>query len=133
MATESTVRVSGPLFDGTAVREVHQFSLDAVDQVSQQAHAEWMTNLDESIKHPTPYYETQINIREEAPGTKVVNDRGVIYGWWLEGIGSRNAPVTRFRGYFARRKAIVQTGAKTPALLERLLQPYLERMRGGVE
>jgi hypothetical protein len=127
---ENTVTVSGPLFDGIAEHEVAEFLSDAVDQVSQQAQAEWMFNLDTSIKHPTPYYETQINIRQESPDTKVVNDRGVIYGWWLEGIGSRNSPVTRFKGYFARRKAIVQVEGKKPALLERLLQPYLERMRG---
>jgi hypothetical protein len=127
----STVTYSGPLFDGIAEDAAAELTKACTDQVAGQAFAEWMTNLNESIKHPTPYYETQINIRDEGPDTKVVNDRGVIYGWWLEGIGSRNAPVTRFKGYFSRRKAVEQVEARIPELVDHVKQPYLDKMRGA--
>jgi hypothetical protein len=48
-----------------------------------------------------------VHVRREY-GSHVVSDggwSGPVYGPWLEGIGSRNAPVTRFRGYHAFRKA----------------------------
>lgn len=46
---------------------------------------------------PTGYYESQVHVETEAGGYKLT-DGGVIYGWWLEGVGSRNA-TTRFKGY----------------------------------
>src|SRR5689334_11890608 len=97
--TRITVDVTrtGPLFDGRAQHEVGAFLDDAKAQVAQQGLALWHANLDTSIRHPTPYYETQIH--QYARGEdQVVDDRGIIYGYWLEGIGSRNAPVTRFPG-----------------------------------
>jgi hypothetical protein len=128
--TTTTIRVSGPVFDRTADHDAEAFCHDLADQVSRQAYAEVMTNLDTSIRHPTPYYETQINIRNEAPGTKVVNDAGVVYGPWLEGVGSRNFPVTRFKGYAAFRRAVQATEAEVPRLAEHTIRPYVERMNG---
>ena len=59
-----------------------------------------------------------------------VNDAGIIYGWWLEGIGSRNFPVTRFRGYFSFKRAAATLRVQAPKIAERLLrQRYLERLQ----
>jgi hypothetical protein len=55
--------------------------------------------LDDRIVHPTPYYETQITM-VKVPEGKVIHDRGVIYGPWLEGTGERNK-TTSFKGYHA--------------------------------
>lgn len=49
------------------------------------------------FRNPTGYYESQVHVETEAGGYKLT-DGGVIYGWWLEGVGSRNA-TTRFKGY----------------------------------
>lgn len=128
MAT--TVNVSGPLFDGIADHEAEQFTVEANQQIAAQAYADWMAYLNASIKHPTPYYETQINIYEEDPHRRVVNDRGIIYGPWLEGVGSRNSPVTRFPGYHSLRKAVQAVTARIPTLIETVARPHIERMRG---
>ena len=46
-----------------------------------------------------------------------VHDSGIIYGPWLEGVGSRNYPVTRFKGYSTFRKVAQEIGRKAPQLL----------------
>jgi hypothetical protein len=46
-----------------------------------------------------------------------VHDSGIVYGPWLEGVGSRNAPVTRFAGYSMFRKVAQQIERKAPDML----------------
>lgn len=95
--------LSGPLFDGSANAIVEQFAEGAVIAVATRGLAEVHTNLNASIKYPTPYYETQINISQVRNGLSV-NDRGVIYGPWLEGTSKRNGR-SRFKGYASFRRA----------------------------
>jgi hypothetical protein len=127
MGEQVTVTVTGPLFDGRARHEVGEFLHQATHDVGSQGLANWQLFLDRSIKHPTPYYETQVTV-ERAGTDVVVHDRGIVYGPWLEGVGSRNR-TTRFKGYFALRRAVQALKAEIPVLLEHMLRPYLERMR----
>ncbi len=127
MAGSITVEARGPLFDGRAEHEVKQFLDRAVYDVGSQGLANWQLNLDRSIKHPTPYYETQVTVQRAATDV-VVHDRGIVYGPWLEGVGSRNR-TTRFKGYFSLRKAVQELRRQIPGLLEHTLRPFLERMR----
>jgi hypothetical protein len=46
-----------------------------------------------------------------------VHDSDIIYGPWLEGVGSRNYPTTRFRGYSTFRKVAQQIERKAPRML----------------
>lgn len=122
------VNVSGPIFDGRADAAVSDFLEEAKDDIGQQAHADVMRLLNANIKHPTPYYETQITT-ERRGSNVVVHDRGIIYGHWLEGTGSRNAPVTRFPGYHSFRDATELVLAEAKTLAERVLRRYLRRMQ----
>ncbi len=122
------VHVSGPLFDGRADAAVTAFLDDAKQAVAGQGSSNVHRNLDTSIRHPTPYYETQIMVERQGNDV-VVHDRGVIYGPWLEGVGSRNRS-TRFRGYFSFRRATQALRKQAPAIVERVLRRYLGRMNG---
>lgn len=126
----SSVHISGPLFDARAQHYVREFCDEALDQVAGQASANVHTNLDTSIRHPTPYYETQIHTTRVDEDTRSINDRGIIYGPWLEGTGSRNSPVTRFPGYhsFARARTLLVT--QIPRLIERARLRMEERLNG---
>lgn len=116
------ITVSGPFFDHPfRAHETTELCRDARDQVGAQGLADWHENLDRSIRHPTPYYETQPTVQERG-GEAVVHDRGVIYGPWLEGVGSRNK-TTRFKGYFSLRRAADSTRAK----VDRVVRPAVER------
>lgn len=72
-------------------------------------------NLVSSIRNPTPIYWTRLFVEQNADGigTAIHDDYQIVYGPWLEGVGSRNAPVTRFRGYGSFRKA-AQTLERSP-------------------
>lgn len=120
------VTVRGPLFDGAAPGVVRRFLDDATWEVGTQGLADVHRLLDQSIRHPTPYYETQITV-QRVQRDVVVHDRGVIYGPWLEGTGSRNR-TTRFKGYASFRRAAQQLQAEAPALVAPILARHLKEL-----
>jgi hypothetical protein len=107
---------------------INQLVSDVNRVVAGQTLAEWHLTLDRSLKHPTPYYETQIMIEPEGVNTWVVHDRGIVYGPWLEGTSSRNQ-TTRFKGYHALRRALQVMRTKTPLLVAHELERALSRLR----
>jgi hypothetical protein len=81
-----------------------------LDRIGDLAEDAVQQELDVVLVNPTGFYRSQIKA-ERRTGTGrthydvVVHDSGVVYGPWLAGTGSRNAPVTRFKGYTHWRKA----------------------------
>lgn len=125
MANTVNVNLSGPVFDGRADAASQRMVADIERDIAAQARSEVMTVLNASIKHPTPYYETQIRVRKTPTGQRV-DDSGVVYGPWLEsGAGRR----TRFRGYHAFAKATAAIQAKAGALAQRVITRYIGGMR----
>jgi hypothetical protein len=134
------IKERGPIPEGRFDDIVLDYLSDAVGHIGQQGLAGVHGLLNERIKEPTPYYETQIKLErggEVSEGFEsdvppaVVHDRAVIYGWWLEGIGSRNHPVTRFRGYRAfRETAAVLNRGVALRLAKHTLTQYMPRLRG---
>ena len=110
-----------------ASRELDHMYAEMLTDVAAHASAEVHAILNAKIKHPTPYYETQITTERQA-NDLVIHDRGVIYGPWLEGVGSRNFPVTRFKGYHAFRDAEAKVRGQLDQILERIMRKYLERL-----
>jgi hypothetical protein len=121
-----TVDLSGPLFDGRAQHELDAMLVAIVDDVAAQGYSEWMANLNGSIKHPTPYYETQITTDRHGDSA-VVHDRGIVYGPWLEGTGSRNK-TTRFKGYASARRAVATLETKAQGIAEHTAQKFIRGM-----
>lgn len=126
---EVEVIAKGPLFDGRALVQSDVFLAEAVTAVAIAAKAEVDHNLAASIRHPgsPPYYQSQINIARHDLD-QVVNDGMVIYGPWLEGVGSRNR-TTRFKGYFSFRRAKQAIEQRVPTLVEPALARFLGRLR----
>lgn len=123
---EITVTIRGALFDGRAPHIMRNFLDDAVWEVGSQGLADVHHILDQRIRHPTPYYETQLTV-ERAARDVVVHDRGVAYGPWLEGVGSRNR-TTRFKGYHAFREATQGLERKIPGLVQPILNRHLAKL-----
>jgi hypothetical protein len=115
------IGVKGALFDGRAERELDIAIRHLVATVADQASADVHQNADTSFRDPTPYYETQLH-RFEQGRQQLVGDRGVVYGPWLEGDGSRNR-TTRFKGYRLWRRARQSAEKAVP----RLARPILAR------
>jgi hypothetical protein len=120
------VTISGPFFDERNPAARRQMEDEALDRIGGQALADVHLNLDTSIRHPTPYYETQITT-ERSGDEAIVHDRGIIYGPWLEGTGSRNA-TTRFKGYASFRRAAQQLEGQVPGLLTSIIDRCVGRL-----
>lgn len=123
-----TMTVSGPLFTGALAGMIDAMLMEMTATLAFGGLATWKQNLDASLKNPTPYYETQVTA--EPRGEEfVIHDRGIIYGPWLEGVGSRNK-TTRFKGYSALRRAYQDLVQRAPGMLEPILTRWVERMNG---
>lgn len=120
--------VTGPYFAGLLPGLIAAMVDEMQSVVTAQGLANVQANLDQSIQHPTPYYETQITLQRQADDI-VVHDRGIAYGPWLEGTSSRNH-ATRFKGYHSFRRATEQLRQQAPALVGHVAQRYVGEMNG---
>lgn len=117
------VVVSGPIFNGMAAAALAAMLDEMAYTVAAQGLANVQYNLDRSIRHPTPYYETQITLQRQANDV-VVHDRGIVYGPWLEGVSERNR-TTRFKGYHSFRRATDELRRQVPGLIGHIVQRTL--------
>lgn len=122
------VRKHGPIFDGRAAAAAAAFANAAEEEVAHVGRDLVLGELGRVLKHPTGYYESQIQVDRAAGGWRV-HDGGVVYGPWLEGEGSRNFPVTRFRGYTTFRRIRTRVDRQAKHIAERVLPKYLRRMQ----
>jgi len=123
----TSVMISGPFFDERNAAARRQLEDDGLNRLGGQGLADWHQLLDASIRNPTPYYETQLMTERAGGDTQLIHDRDVIYGPWLEGVGSRNA-TTRFKGYHALRAAAQQLEAQAPQVLAPLVDLAVGRL-----
>lgn len=126
------VTMSGPVFDGRGDDLIDRMCTDIQTTVGDQAFVEFETNLELNIKHSGPIYQSFVQV-SDLDGARVVNDgygqtNDLQYGLWLEGIGSRNFPVTSFRGYHALRDAFESTEAQVEELAEPIIEEYVDRI-----
>jgi hypothetical protein len=80
------------------------------------------------FRAPTGYYRSQVTHGRVSANRADVHDGDMIYGPWLEGVGSRNR-TTRFKGYFFWRRAGQMLDARAKAIAEVKLRPFLRRMQ----
>lgn len=118
------VDVSGPWFDARAGRAIREYTDYAEKHVAHKAAEKVKQNLHGVIKNPTGYYESQITERPDGEGWSA-GDGGVVYGPWLEGTGSRNAPKTRFRGYSTFRKTGQEVDAEAASWVDPIPAHYM--------
>lgn len=106
---QGLVQISGPLLDGRGPQILDGWMDANMGLIANLAEDAVKAELDVYLKNPTGFYKSQIQaVQRRNPAAKfdvVVHDSGVVYGPWLAGTGSRNFPVTRFRGYPHWRRA----------------------------
>jgi len=128
MPVEIILKKSGPLFDGRAKRAIQDYLLAATGAVAGEGVNLVRASGRADYKHPTGYYESEIQTDLVTDGT-IVWDSDVIYGPWLEGLGSRNQ-TTRFKGYHTFRRVTQQLnqGRRAQAIAYRILDRFVDRM-----
>lgn len=118
---------SGPVFDGRARLAVKAFCDEAEEEVAQFGFNAVHAELGNVLQHPTGFYESHIQTERANEGVEVNDGGSIVYGPWLEGVGSRNRS-TRFKGYFTFRRVTQQVDAVSGSIAERVLPKYLRRM-----
>lgn len=98
------VRLEGGVLSGRAAAYAPVLVQRCVDEAAREGKNMVVAHLVTFIRKPTPFYWTQIQTQRVKVYTTRVWDQDVIYGPWLEGVGSRNK-TTRFKGYAAFRKS----------------------------
>lgn len=133
MVARINVKTSGPLFRGVPQRELPEALAAVQKEVAEYAEYQWQQNMNDSFQNPTGRYQSHVNILKRE-GDLVVNDgypgSGLLYGPWLEGVGSRNK-TTRFKGYFSLRRARNSVAQKVTAIAEPIVRKFIERANGA--
>lgn len=133
MAQQVEITFTGPFFEGAesiiqayvgeTERVLGERALDLVD-----------ANLQESIRVNRGVYTSQIRLTQQDAGTVVDDGWGetneLPYGKWLEGIGSRNAPVTRFEGYHSFQRAAETLDEEKENIAAEVLDKYVGELNG---
>lgn len=125
-----SIHRSGPWFDGRAERAMERACDDARDDIAAYAEERVLMGTSANFKTRTPYYETRITTERVSGEVSLVHDQGVIYGPWLEGVGSRNYPNSRFRGYRHWRLAKQAVARRGPQIADAAVRRRLPEMGG---
>ena len=133
MDLEISVSHHGPFFNDPARKSITHAGIDQVHRdIAKEGENMVGLQLIRVLKHPTGRYEAHIRHERIGTYTSRVSDGGrIVYGPWLEGVGSRNFPVTRFKGYFTFRKVTPKLQAKAASIAKRALRPFIARLNGG--
>lgn len=118
MGLNIAVYASGPLVDGSekVERAIAAGLADGEQDLLLRGWVDVRTQLNLVLQHQTPFYRTQIVMVSNR-----ITDNDVIYGPWLEGVGSRNFPTTRFRGYGTFRKVAQRLNNEAAGIVERAI------------
>lgn len=124
MRLDVSTQSRGPMFDGRAGRALNAY----VDHLERRLAEDGLDilrgEMHRVFRNPTGYYESRCVI----VGGNTITDSRVIYGPWLAGIGSRNYPVTKFKGYDHWTITRDKLNARKVGIGERLLRRYTGRM-----
>lgn len=120
-----TTKTSGPIFNGRLLHSISLAAEEAEREIAQAGVNMVRGELAAVLRHPTGYYESQIQT-DRRFNNSLVTDGGVIYGPWLDGSGSRNQ-TTRFKGYAHWRRATQRLQARAGSIADDVVD---RRIRG---
>lgn len=102
---DSTISTKGPFFDDSGrSRTVGNLTQAIEEELGQRGVNLVVGELGHVLKNPTGFYQRHI-VTDRSKSVRTVNDSGVVYGPWLEGVGSRNN-TSRFKGYATFRRMV---------------------------
>lgn len=122
-----TTSVSGPAFDGRDAAAVDAACREIERKTATFGAAMIRARMDRTFKTQTPYYRLQNVATQDGPSGWKIHDQGVIYGPWLEGVGSRNR-TTRFKGYSIYRKSVAEIQRHMDNIAEQEIAGALRRV-----
>lgn len=119
--------MKGPLFDGRAERVTNAMLDDAAQAIAERAASDVKSTVAHSARLRSGNYERHVQIDRQG-NDRQVNDSGIVYGPWLEGVSRRNNS-TRFRGFAAMRRATQRLAGRTAEIAA----PVIRRRIGELQ
>ena len=116
MPVSVAVRLSGPIFSGRAPGRIKSALKDAISEMVAIGERDVKGQLRPGHGLITGHYRRSIHGELKSSVLGIVHDSGVVYGPWLEGVGSRNK-TTRFKGYAMFRNMTQRLEAKSGGIL----------------
>jgi hypothetical protein len=129
MLATTRVTTSGPFFDGRTQYAIWRAEDDMEREIAQWGMNKVHARLRRVLKNPTGYYQSHIQTQRVMDWTEINDGGRIVYGPWLEGVGSRNYPVTRFKGYRTFRLVAQRMNAQAGAFAEKILARRLVGMK----
>lgn len=123
------VQYHGPIMQGHTAPIMTRLTTGAATRVAQAGYNLIRAELGRVLRHPTGYYESQIAVDNAMTNHPKVTDSNVIYGPWLEGVGSRNR-TTRFKGYATFRRMAQQLDRQVLDIIQRDVDEAVKELGG---
>lgn len=123
-----TVRKEGPLFDGRAEAAVTRFTEDSTKLLVSVGTQMVKLRFGAKIRVNTGRFLGRIT-GEVTGAIGRVYTKFILYGYWLEGVGSQNQ-TTRFKGYWGYRETFIELDAKSEQILRPLIEKLAREMGG---
>lgn len=123
-----TFDARGPLFDAGAEKIVADAADDAEKGVATIGASMIRSRMAAVFRRETPFYRFANVAAPDPPGWKVWDQDKTVYGFWLEGIGSRNR-TTRFKGYFTYRRITQELRAKAQTIADGYIRRAMDKLR----
>lgn len=124
------VRLRGPAFTGEAKREVGRYLEDVVHATAVRGQELVRADFDVVHREPTGYARSRVTVTDEPGPRSTVGDGGIVYGPWLEGVGSRNK-TSRFKGYATFRRIGQRLQGEVERIARERLPQLVRRLNGG--
>lgn len=121
------VELHGPIFDARAKAAVNAMLNDAADAIAQRAQNDVRGTIRSRAVRRTGRYERHVQIERQG-NDRQVNDHGMVYGPWLEGVSRRNFS-TRFRGFAQFRRATQKLAGRTGEIAEPAVRRNIGRLQ----
>lgn len=121
---KSAVVNIGPLWEGATAAGITKALRETLEELGYMGETSVLERLGQVLQNPTGYYESKIT-HHRVGETMVVTDQYVIYGPWLEGTGTRNAPVTSFEGYKTFRLVRDELDHIAPAVASEMIDRFV--------
>ena len=119
------VTLNGPFFTGALPPKVGRRLDDALQELVEKGETRLGQLLQKGAGgvyladgRSTGYYRQNVAGELRPDHSALITDGGVVYGPWLEGVGSRNT-TTRFKGYHTFRQVGDWLQEQAPAVLEK--------------
>jgi hypothetical protein len=123
-----TVKKTGPLFDGRAQAAVDRFTRNSTTVLTRVGKQMVKLKYRSRIRENTGHFLGRIS-GEVTGRIGHIYTKFILYGYWLEGVGSQNA-TSRFKGYWAYRETFIELDSRSQEILQPLVDKMIREMGG---